>query len=354
MIASMAALPELDASRCLNQPLDKRGCTRCVDICPAQALVWDEKSPLPRMVRDRCTACDGCVAICPGDAWQDQGVDAEAIVARAATRSAAGARVLRVACSAAQGAGYDVTIPCHGGWDALLFAAIAAEGIATLALYGLAACDRCPRRFGMQLLRQDEAQYAALSRGMEVVVAIDSAPAAPATASNNHDRTLSSRRHFFRRLLPTLAYGAAATVAQLDRPTPTAEPGEEEEQARPLRQRLFLRALERLQPSFTPVPASPLLPLGAVQCDDRCTACAECVTICPTDALGLRRFGARQILELQPDRCIGCNFCVDGCPESAIHPLPAIALPALLTQQARPLQMILGERQQKGENDGGD
>jgi ferredoxin len=84
----------------------------------------------------------------------------------------------------------------------------------------------------------------------------------------------------------------------------------------------------------------PSLPLGAIQANNHCTACGECIEQCPTHALNLRDFGSNKILEFKADYCIGCSFCVDICPEQALEMLPSISLPALLTKKARPLIMV--------------
>jgi Ni,Fe-hydrogenase III small subunit/formate hydrogenlyase subunit 6/NADH:ubiquinone oxidoreductase subunit I len=52
-----------------------------------------------------------------------------------------------------------------------------------------------------------------------------------------------------------------------------------------------------------------------------CTACDECVTVCPTAALQTDRPAAdRKTLSLSYALCIQCRECVEACPERAIHP----------------------------------
>jgi carbon-monoxide dehydrogenase iron sulfur subunit len=36
----------------------------CVDSCPEEALVYDEKAGVVRFVQDRCTMCETCLAVC--------------------------------------------------------------------------------------------------------------------------------------------------------------------------------------------------------------------------------------------------------------------------------------------------
>jgi Ni,Fe-hydrogenase III small subunit/formate hydrogenlyase subunit 6/NADH:ubiquinone oxidoreductase subunit I len=54
---------------------------------------------------------------------------------------------------------------------------------------------------------------------------------------------------------------------------------------------------------------------------EACTACDECVGVCPTAALQTGRPAAdRKTLSLSYALCIQCRECVDACPEGAIHP----------------------------------
>lgn len=50
------------------------GCTygclgfgECVDACPFDAMYMDEKTGLPVVIEDKCTACNACVKACPKD-----------------------------------------------------------------------------------------------------------------------------------------------------------------------------------------------------------------------------------------------------------------------------------------------
>jgi Ni,Fe-hydrogenase III small subunit/ferredoxin len=52
-----------------------------------------------------------------------------------------------------------------------------------------------------------------------------------------------------------------------------------------------------------------------------CTACDECVAVCPTGALQAERPAAdRKTLSLSYGACIQCRECVEACPEDAIRP----------------------------------
>jgi heterodisulfide reductase subunit A len=59
-------------------------------------------------------------------------------------------------------------------------------------------------------------------------------------------------------------------------------------------------------------------PLVAVVYRDECTACGDCLTACPYDAISMAGEGDRQWAVISPTGCKGCGGCVPICPENAI------------------------------------
>jgi NAD-dependent dihydropyrimidine dehydrogenase PreA subunit len=57
---------------------------------------------------------------------------------------------------------------------------------------------------------------------------------------------------------------------------------------------------------------------------ERCTACALCVTYCPTKAVELRD---HKPVIVRPDDCVYCGQCEDMCPANAITLSYEIHLP---------------------------
>lgn len=58
----------------------------------------------------------------------------------------------------------------------------------------------------------------------------------------------------------------------------------------------------------------------------RCNGCAECITACPTNALGWLN---QKAALTNPDKCIYCATCESLCPTSAIE------LPYLVVKQTQ-------------------
>ena len=59
-------------------------------------------------------------------------------------------------------------------------------------------------------------------------------------------------------------------------------------------------------------------PLVAVIDPVACTACGECLTACPYDAISMGEDGDRRVATISPTTCKGCGGCVPLCPENAI------------------------------------
>jgi heterodisulfide reductase subunit A len=59
-------------------------------------------------------------------------------------------------------------------------------------------------------------------------------------------------------------------------------------------------------------------PLVAIVDPVACTACGDCLTACPYDAISMAEEGARHFAVISPTGCKGCGGCVPICPENAI------------------------------------
>ena len=52
--------------------------------------------------------------------------------------------------------------------------------------------------------------------------------------------------------------------------------------------------------------------------EDLCSGCAVCVSLCPYDALSLKKVGDKFVLEIDDLKCKRCGVCVTACPSGAI------------------------------------
>jgi heterodisulfide reductase subunit A len=59
-------------------------------------------------------------------------------------------------------------------------------------------------------------------------------------------------------------------------------------------------------------------PLVAIVHTEACTACGDCLSACPYDAISMGEAGGRPAAVISPTGCKGCGGCVPLCPENAI------------------------------------
>jgi len=347
----MSAQPDIHRRRCLNtsSPFssEDEACVRCLDACPCGAISLNP-GLIPELHAMHCTSCMACISVCPVDAITHEDLDPLEIISEARTAVHNTVSTLTAACAAAADQKADIHIGCHAGWDPLLLSCLAAAGVRKLHLEGISDCAHCPALYGSQVMQKTEAAYAALNRGLGIQLEISRQEPERLVQNRPSAESIPERRRFFQDLLPSITRSAIVAAAQISSAVEqqlekSAQHDEDETPELPVRLQLFLRALPRLQANFTPIAATPSMPLGAIQADARCTACNQCVEQCPTAALGIREFGLNRILEFRPGSCTGCQRCVSLCPEHALESLPGISLPALMTQRERPLVMVASQ-----------
>ena len=300
---------EYELGLCTHASFGQSGCTRCLDVCAADAIhsEGDRISVDPHL----CQGCAACTLACPTGALSFTGP----------TRST----LLEQVEEAITAAGTDnPTLIVHPPGMAL--PAFMSHEVVDLAVEPLAA-------FG------EEIWLAALARGVGriVLLADDSVP-------EETRSLLRSRLEITRTILDgcgqpsdavSLAEGIAGikplisgyrVIARRD-----ADPIDE---SSPLpthhKRALLTRSVARLEPveAFEPRALEAGAPLGTIVVDeDRCTLCSACVKICPTAALNYstsEESGTAR-LTFAEEVCVQCGACESGCPEDAISLQPRIS-----------------------------
>ncbi len=290
------------ADICAHDVRGQTGCTRCLDVCDADAI----RSAGGQIVVEPhlCQGCSSCTLACP------TGALSPARPPRQTSMSALHHVLAREAPGTA-------AVVAHTPAQAEIVAQAAPKAIpvqtATMALFG------------------EEMWFAALAEGAaKVVVMAD--PEAPEHAG----ALLAERLDTASAIAEAMGYGSDAiapatpqTLAEAARVS--AEPGRTRASVppdNPERKRDLLNAaLERLEPAdgFAPVPLPAGAPLGAIEVDTAaCVMCGFCARSCPTAAI---RYEESDPVALQfaEKNCIQCGLCTRICPESAITLKPRIA-----------------------------
>lgn len=315
---------------CAHGRSGKRGCTRCIDACPAQAIV-----SIGEKVQVNPYLCQGggaCAMACPSGAMTYAYPTAGDLLT--------GLRNLLGDYRAAGG-----TSPCVLFHDAASAAALDADLVAALPERILPIALEEIGSVGM------ETWLACLAYGAETVALLTCDRTPPQVIEALHDQLATARA-----ILGGMGYGddrlrvlnadqsAATRDALATLPAGQAQPAATFA-APPADKRGTLRlALRHLQSSAPDPKRITALPAGAPFGEVRvnvaaCTLCMSCVSACPTHALQDGR-GLPQ-LNFREWNCIQCGLCERTCPEDAI----TLSARFLHDQELRERPRVLREEQ---------
>ena len=286
---------------CAHSAFGQPGCTRCLDVCGADAIrsTGDRIEIEPHL----CQGCAACTLACPTGALSFTGPTRETLLEQAeqAIAAAEGSNPVLIIHSP------EVELP-----------ALESSNCVGLAVAPLAA-------FG------EELWLAALARGAGriVLLADDDLP-------EETRRLLEARLEIARSMLAASGHPADAVsmVNKLEdasvetgagRVTSRGHDESVDSPGLPVHHKrgLLTRSLAWLEPSegFEPETLEAGAPFGTLVVDpQRCTLCSACVKICPTAALDYNDTGESGLARLTfaEELCVQCGACESGCPENAI------------------------------------
>ena len=308
---------DYDADLCAHSRNSLNGCSRCLDVCPAGAIIsaGDTVEIDPAI----CGGCGYCGAVCPSGAAQTNLPAADTFGQQMASLVdhylEAGGKTPRL-------------LLADGGHGSSMIDMIARFGP------GLPA-DMLPMtmhsagRVGHDLL------VTAVAQGYEQVVILAN--------PNKPDETpqITRQIELARALMAGVGADDEARFVLIDEIDPDAvaarlrgaRPGGNFKPApfSPLGSprgitRLAMRGLagtQKIEPTAIPLPEG--APYGRVEIDtDNCTICLSCVSACPAGALQDNP-DAPQLL-FREDACLQCGICVATCPEKVISLVPQFNL----------------------------
>jgi len=316
----------INSDVCAHSERGLTGCTRCLDVCPAEAIssVKEQIEINPHL----CHGAGGCATACPTGA-----------ISYALPQPARLIDYLQQLVANYQEAGGEQPVILLHDHDS-----------------GRAALEEIFQQIPDNILPVELEELAAagieiwlglLAIGCNHVVLLDT-PATPTSMRELLDRELRVARE----LLSGMGYPAdriklidagGDTAKQLtlleDQLSGATQPNTVRLQARTAKRETLFEAIDLLANQAEVHPEAVSLPNGSAYGEiivnaDKCTLCLSCTAVCPTGAL---KAGTEQPeLHFTEQSCVQCNLCERACPEQAISLNSRI----LLTDQRRESRVI--------------
>ena len=309
-----------------NSDRAERTCSRCLDICPVDAIEIHGSSV---KISDDCRKCGLCTMVCPTEVFVAQKLMAKSLYDKI-VRVASSHEQCYVTCTRALGRvprDNEVVLPCVGTMPKELWFSLIADYDNISVYLPLGICDRCRTTTGEEAYAEQIScaeEWSQRSVGLEVD-----------ERDLNHEQSRAYKRGQF---MGNMARAGQAAFAATNPALAGAQAIAKKIQAHSTQVYEMQRALERAvgdktsgnhrriltqkrKSVLTMLQGHPALAgrmrLETPVCDlTRCTMCGDCVKACPVHACELDPHGHFQV---EPAYCLNCGACVTICPEDALR-----------------------------------
>lgn len=305
-------------------------CSRCLDVCPTNAIEINEKTV---KVGEGCRECGLCLSACPTETFQLPKLMSKQLYDKVA-RLASTYEQCYITCTRALGRypkDNEVVLPCVGVFAPELWFALLVDYDNISVYLPVGICDRCQTTTGEQVYTDAITQAEEWS-GYEVGLEVDE-------AAMTHEQSRAYKRgQFVQNMARTgqqlflagspALLGAKAVAERIKRHTKKindmqrsleeAVGGKTSANRRHVLTQNRKLVLSTIQDS--PALAN-VFKLQVPVCDSSlCSMCGDCVSACSLHVCDLDAGGH---FSAQPAYCQGCGACVKACEDGALWMEPA-------------------------------
>ncbi|QGG79272.1 4Fe-4S dicluster domain-containing protein [Litorivicinus lipolyticus] len=294
---------KLETALCAHSRAKQSGCTRCLDVCPTEAIF--SAGDFVEIDSNICAGCGSCAAVCPTQAVKMTETPFENLTRAMDTL----AKTYRDQC----GENPRLLLHTPAGEKAIQHNARYGDGLADdLIALGMEHVDGIGHA----------EMLAALAAGFSEVLILtdadtDSAALAPQLALAQAMIEGAGQARTRLQIVTAEQLSVAATHSSRTGDPVLLVGG---------RRDITRVAVAAMAPSDAAPIALPLgAPYGAINVNaDACTLCLACVSLCPTGALG--DHPERPEIQFTENACVQCGVCESTCPENAITLQPQLDL----------------------------
>jgi ferredoxin len=362
--------PGVLGTRCLNVRHQARNCRICVEACPVEAIAipsTENTHPVPiALNEDRCVRCGLCLNACPTGVFvelEPSGLDLLRAIARSPSP------VIELACPRKEPASLSRVPEASVAQTTHCLAALSAPTLIQLTAAGKTVwlndsiCRSCPigeahqaiqgtvtaANHWLEVLGQPNTIYRYASTPRELSETPISRPVI------GSDRSVMSRRDFFRSLTGRTAKGTGSASHQPLSKRPSSLRGAEAPvqitasaagdgtplaHHVPAHRQQLTHLLGQLSPDPSACVPTANLPIADVSVTRACTASGLCAQLCPTQAITFVSDDEYYVLNFLAGPCLGedCSLCALGCPTQAVVFGQEVTVEELIGTDPRPLK----------------
>lgn len=326
---------------CSSFRTTKSDCSRCVELCPVDAIQLSNEGV---EITGGCINCGVCTSVCPNGVFGLEEMDDRRILQEIGAKCR-GLTTFRISCEHGDTAS-ELILPCLGRLTEVILLEpirLDAERIEILQ----PSCRECPNVKASphinRIIERTLYLYEMLGIRKESILVRSLELGDKRNAklrTPNSELNALSRRRFLGEVKQRAMEIAVASI-----PDTEDKNGKKEEvfrdvihsRAENLKRSLLIQTLkgfssDELQGiNKVDVPSEDAIVAG-FEVNHRCTGCGVCVTLCPTGAIIQHMNGSDFYLGFRADLCTNCQVCVKTCMSEAIKAKEKVSLNNLLNQ----------------------
>ena len=297
---------KIELGNCVKVYAKNATCTKCADICPHDAIDYNENIPV---VSDACTDCGGCIGVCPTEAISLKNFDTLDFIF-----SFLEGEESLISCKK--------NIPC--------LATLSVENLISLALLGnetvldLGHCASCAIQEPLYAQIQQNITEANLF--LQNINSTKTVKTEMLGYEEPFEEEEPDRREFLKRFSIKGAIKSKIEFEEALHEEQHIISTEDTQNIRkkeiPNKRKLLFMALKRAETptAYHTYMADEISFISQKNINDNCDNCSMCYRLCPTGALQSDRRQTK--IDFDPLMCVKCSLCHDVCEPNAITLIP--------------------------------